>query len=99
METVIEVSEDLVVEVWPCGGRGDAPMIRLRSRDLESDCSNMPGAVVIWPGEVRHLVAALCTAAGLLAEAAASTARGDTQGGDPDAYAGALVTIRALVDW
>jgi len=85
METVIEVSDDLVVEVWPSGGRGDAPLIKLRSRDLESDCSNMPGAVVIWPSEIRPLIDSLAKAAGILAADAARSVADPGTG--PDHYA------------
>jgi hypothetical protein len=48
-------------------------MLRLRSLAQERDGDTTPGAVVIWPAEIRHLAAALVEAAGLLAEEAART--------------------------
>ena len=65
----IKVTDDLILEVWK-GGKGDRPLVKLRSLAEEAD-GEAVGAVVIWPQEIRHLVDALVEAAGLLAEEAA----------------------------
>ena len=70
MET-IKATDDLVIEV--CDDEGDErSMVRLRSLLQERDGNAPPGAIVIWPEEVRHLIGALAEAASLLAEEAAS---------------------------
>jgi len=61
----IQVTDDLLLEVWP-GGDGDRPRLRLRSLAQEQDGEAI-GAVVIWPAEIKRLVAALAEAAGELA--------------------------------
>ena len=67
----IKATDDLEIEVWPGDDEGDErPMLRLRSLPQERDGDTTPGAIVIWPEEVRHLCAALAQAAGILAEAA-----------------------------
>jgi len=67
----IQVTDDLELEVWYPGGKGDVGLVLLRSRDLEGDRDNEAGVVILWPGEIRHLIEALAEAAGLLAEGAA----------------------------
>ena len=65
----IQVTDDLILEVWPDGNNA-RPLLQLRSLAQEQD-SEAVGAVVIWPAEVRRLVAALAEAAGILAQEAA----------------------------
>ena len=67
----IKATDDLVIEVWPSGDDNEGPMVRLRSLAQERDGDTTPGAVVIWPSEVRHLIDTLAEAAGLLADGAA----------------------------
>ena len=45
-------------------------MVRLRSLVQERDKDTTPGAVVIWPSKLRHLIDALAEAAAYLAEEA-----------------------------
>lgn len=68
----IKATDDLVLEVWPQGDdpADDRPMLRLRSLAQERDRDTTPGAVVIWPSEVGHLIDALADAAAYLAEEA-----------------------------
>jgi len=58
----IKATDDLILEVWP-GEEGDRTLIRLRSLSQEQDGESPPGMVIIYPAEVRHLVAALVEAA------------------------------------
>jgi len=77
----IKVSDDLVLEVHFGAHDGtDRALVKLRCVAMERDDA-VSGSVVIWPEEMRHLVAALCTAAGLLAQ---DTAR-VTTACDPEA--------------
>ena len=57
---VLEVSSGAEAE-------GERPRLRLRSLSQEQDGETTPGAVVVWPAEMRRLVAALAEAAGELA--------------------------------
>jgi hypothetical protein len=69
----IKATDGLVIEVWYGDDEGDErSMVRLRSLLQERDGNAPPGAIVIWPEEVRHLIGALAEAASLLAEEAAS---------------------------
>jgi len=61
----IRVTSDLILEVWP---ECDRPLVKLRSLAQERDGETPAGTVIIWPEEIRHLVAALAEAAGVLAE-------------------------------
>ena len=63
----LKVTDDLVIEIWP-GSEADRPLLKLRSHAQGHDGETRPGAVVVWPEEIRPLVAALAEAAGLLAE-------------------------------
>ena len=58
---VLQVTDDLVVEIWP-SGEGDRPPVKLRSLAAERDGEAI-GAVVIWPEEIDPLVVALTEAA------------------------------------
>jgi len=70
----VKVSDDLVLEVHLGARDGtDRALVKLRCLAMERDDA-VSGSVVIWPEEMRHLVAALCTAAGLLAQDAAGAA-------------------------
>ena len=60
----INISDDLVLEVWP-GGEKDRTLLKLRSRAMEQDGEG--GAVVIYTGEIDGLVAALLEAQDILA--------------------------------
>ena len=65
-----QVTDDhLVLEVWSgAEAEGERPRLRLRSLSQEPDGETTPGAVVVvWPDEIRPLVAALADAAGELA--------------------------------
>ena len=64
----IKVSDDLVLEAWPSGGKGDRSLVRLRSLDQERDGETPPGVVVIWPAEIRPLIQGLGEAAAVLVE-------------------------------
>ena len=66
----IEATNDPVIEVWPSGDDDEGPMVRLRSLAQERDRDTTPGAVVIWPSELCHLIDALAEAAAYLVEEA-----------------------------
>jgi len=61
----IRATDDLILEVWP---ECDRPLVKLRSLVQERDGETPAGTVIIWPEEIRHLVAALVEAAGCLVE-------------------------------
>ena len=61
MKTV-QVTEDLVLELWPAGEVTDQPVLRLRS--LEAAEEGERQAVVIYLEEVRPLIDALVAAVG-----------------------------------
>lgn len=67
MET-FDAGDDLVVEVHLSGNK---PLVRVRSRSMEDDAEAQ--GVIVWPSELRGLVTALCSAAGVLAEHAAGS--------------------------
>ena len=65
-----QVSDDLVVEVWPSDNSGDRPLVKLRSLSMERDGDpDAVGVVVVYPNELDALIAALTDAAAYLAEA------------------------------
>ena len=64
----IQVTPDLVIEVWFDADGDESPMLKLRSLAQEQDKDPTPGVVVIRSAEIRLLVAALVETAGVLAE-------------------------------
>ena len=64
----LKVSDDLTLEVHL---DGETPLLRLRDKSLEQDSECLTG-ILIWPSEIRHLIDALATAAGILAQDAAA---------------------------
>jgi len=64
---MFKVSEDLILEVWPGEGKGDRPLLKLRSLSLERDAETH-GVVIIFPDEIQPLQAALERAAAVLEE-------------------------------
>ena len=68
MTHTYQVSEDLIVEVWP-GGDGDRPLVKVRSLMMQRDGdSDAVGVVVVYPNELDALIAALTEAAACLTE-------------------------------
>ncbi len=62
---VLQVTNDLILEVWAAGGEGDRPLLKLRSLSMEKDGEG--GSVVIWSEEIDSLVAALWEGQDILA--------------------------------
>ena len=62
----LQVTDDLILEIWPSGGEGERPLVKLRSLAAERDGEAI-GAVIIYPEELDALVAALTEAAACLA--------------------------------
>jgi hypothetical protein len=60
MQTQIQVTDDLVIELWPSGGEGDRPLLKLRNPSAERDGEDR--GVVVYLNEVRHLIGALVDA-------------------------------------
>ena len=63
----IQITNDLILEIWP-GAAGDQSLLKLRSLALEQDAQTAPGSVVIYPHEIRRLIAALIDAAATLVD-------------------------------
>jgi hypothetical protein len=69
MQQQIQVTDDLVIELWPAapGDSADRPLLKLRSLAAGRDGEDR--AVVVYLDEAKSLVAALVDAAVQLAEA------------------------------
>jgi len=66
--TLIQVTDDLVIEVWPSGGAGDQALVKVRSLSQSADGETPPGVLIVWPEEIAPLIEGLSKAAGVLAE-------------------------------
>ena len=59
-----QVSNNLILEVWPDGG--NHPLLKLRMKAEREADPNGPGVVVVYPEELDALMAALTEAAMVL---------------------------------
>ena len=57
---IVQVTDDLVLELWPAGEVTDRPVLRLRSLGAAEEGERQ--AVVIYPEEVHPLMDALVAA-------------------------------------
>jgi len=63
--TLIQVTDDLVIEVWP-GGEADEPLLKVRSLSQGVDGETPPGVLIVYAEEIGPLVEALFQAMTLL---------------------------------
>ena len=66
--TLIGVSDDLHIECWPSGGRGDKPLLVVRSLSQGADGESPPGMLIVYAEEVALLAEGLNKAVRVLAE-------------------------------
>lgn len=66
--TLIQASDDLVIEVWPSSGAGDKPLLKIRSLSQGADGETPAGLLIVWAEEIAALIEGLSTAAGVLVE-------------------------------
>ena len=67
MMTLIQVINGLVIECWPSDGQDKAQLV-IHSLSQGANGMSPPGVLVVYAEEIRHLVAALSEASGVLAE-------------------------------
>jgi len=66
--TLIQITDDLVVECWPSGGEKDRALLVIRSLSQGADGETPPGMLIVYAEEVELLIEALNKAAEVLAE-------------------------------
>ena len=66
--TLIGVSDDLHIECWPSSGRGDKPLVVVRSLSQGADGESPPGMLIVYAEEVTALIEGLSKAGEVLAE-------------------------------
>lgn len=66
--TLIRVTNDLLIECWPSGGKGDKALLVVRSLSQGVDGESPPGMLIVYAEEVTALIEGLSKAAKVLAE-------------------------------
>jgi len=63
MMTLIQVTDDLVIEVWHSD-----PLLKIRSLGQGADGETPPGVLIVWPTEIGPLIESLYRSTKLLGD-------------------------------